>query len=134
MKNFYKHFWQLVFLSVCIFCNSKVSAQSACKRGRGLNAGAINAGVLSTGNSGTGANIDVVYQRCNWTANPDDANKTLKGNITTYFKTIAANVSTINFDFNNNSFNNDSLKVIYHGAACSFSFPTTGEDVLNINL
>ncbi len=131
-----KYYFKSTFLISIILVNAFfLAAQSnSCKRGRGLNAGAINAGVLSTGNSGTGANIDVVYQRCNWTANPDDATKTLKGNITTYFKTIATNVSTINFDFNNTSFNNDSLKVFYHGAACNFSFPATGEDVLNINL
>lgn len=102
---------------------------------RGSTFGNIGATPLSTGNSGTGANIDVVYHRCNWTADPDDATKTLKGNVTTYFKTIANNVSSISFDFNNTSFNNDSLIVLYHGTACSFSFPLSGNlDVLIIAL
>jgi len=93
------------------------------------------AGVLSTGNSGTGDNINVTYHRCNWTADPDDATKTLTGNVTTYFKTIVANVTVISFDFNNNSFNNDSLKVYYHGTICTASFSTSGNfDVLNITL
>ena len=102
---------------------------------RGGSFGNIGASTLSTGYSGTGANIDVVYHRCNWTANPDDATKTLKGTVTTYFKTIAANVNTIDFDFNNTSFNNDSLIVLYHGIACNFSFPVSGNvDVLTIDL
>lgn len=100
----------------------------------GLNGG-INAGTTSTGNSGTGSNINVVYHRCNWTANPNDATKTLTGNVTTYFTTIVNNVSTINFDFNETSFNNASLQVLYHGNNCSFSFPSSGNvDILNITL
>jgi aminopeptidase N len=102
--------------------------------GIGLNGG-TNAGVTSTGNSGTGSNINVTYHRCNWTADPDDATKTLIGSVTTYFKTTVTNVATISFDFNNASFNNASLTVLYHGSNCSFSFPTTGNtDVLNISL
>ena len=54
----------------------------------------------STGNSGTGANIDVVYYRCDWTIDPS-VSKTIAGTVTTYFKTIAANVSQISFDLNN---------------------------------
>lgn len=102
---------------------------------RGFGNSGTGTGTLSTGNSGTGANIDVVYHRCNWTANPDDLSKTLTGSITTYFKTLAANVAAINFDFNKTSFNNASLSVQYHGSNCSFSFPSTGnQDVLNIQL
>ena len=92
-------------------------------------------GILSTGNTGTGANIDVTYHRCNWTADPDDVTKTLTGRVTTYFKTTATNVSNISFDFNNTSFNNDSLQVLYHGTICNFSFPSSGNfDILNITL
>ncbi len=104
------------------------------KDGVGLN-GSINAGVTSTGNSGTGSNINVTYHRCNWTADPDDATKTLTGSVTTYFKTTLTNVASISFDFNNTSFNNASLSVLYHGSNCSFSFPSNGNvDVLNITL
>jgi hypothetical protein len=95
----------------------------------------IGLGTLSTGNTGTGDNVNITYHRCNWTADPDDATKTLKGNVTTYFKTIIANLDAISFDFNSTSFNNDSLKVYYHGTVCNVSFPTTGNfDILNITL
>lgn len=91
--------------------------------------------MLSSGNSGTGSNINVIYHRCTWTANPDDATKTLTGVVTTYFKTIANNVSTISFDFNNASFNNSNLVVTYHNLNCNKSFPLTGNiDILNIQL
>ena len=100
-----------------------------------MNPGIISATTLSTGNTGTGSNINVVYHRCNWIANPDDATKTLKGSVTTHFVTTEPNVTSISFDFNNTSFNNDSLKVYYHGSICNISFPASGyTDILNINL
>ena len=111
------------------------AAQSACKRGRNLNLGTIGVSTLSTGNTGTGNNINVIYHRCNWTTSPDDATKTLKGSVTTHFITTEPNVTSISFDFNSTSFNNDSLRVNYHGSICNFSFPTSGyTDILNINL
>lgn len=91
--------------------------------------------VESTGNSGTGANINVIYQRCKWAANPDDATRTLTGDITIIFKTIATNVNTLTIDFNKASYNNAFLIVNYHGSNCTFSFPTTGNvDVLQVSL
>lgn len=88
----------------------------------------------STGQSGTGANINVVYQRCNWTIDPRSG-KNISGTVTTYFKTTQANVSAINFDLNKTSFNNGSLVVTYHGTACSKSFPASGAvNILNITL
>lgn len=91
--------------------------------------------MLSTGNSGTGSNINVLYHRCTWTANPDDATKTLTGIVTTYFKTVANNVNTISFDLNNASFNNSDLIIKYHNLNCNKSFPLTGNiDILNIQL
>lgn len=54
----------------------------------------------TTGFSGTGANIDVKYYRCNWRINPDSAAKGIKGHVVTYFQTIAANVTSISFDIN----------------------------------
>jgi len=123
-----------VFISTKLFSQTDNEGSYYHKDIFGLN-GSINAGVTSTGNSGTGANINVVYHRCNWIANPDDATKTLTGNITTYFTTTVNNVSTISFDFNETSFNNASLQVLYHGSNCSFSFPSSGNiDVLNITL
>lgn len=92
-------------------------------------------GLFSTGSTGTGANIDVNYQRCEWTADPDDATKTLTGKITTYLSTVSSNVSTINFDFNKTSFNNAFLNISYHGIICLFNFPSSGNtNILNITL
>ncbi len=88
----------------------------------------------STGNSGTGANINVVYHRCDWTISPN-VSKNISGTVTTYFKTIAANVSVLTFDFNKTSFNNGSLAVTYHGTPCTTSFPGSGAiDTITINL
>ncbi|HRI23244.1 MAG TPA: M1 family aminopeptidase [Ferruginibacter sp.] len=88
----------------------------------------------TTGNSGTGINIDVVYTRCDWNMNPT-ASKVVAGTITTYFKTITANVNTLSFDLNKTSFNNGSLIVTYHGSNCTKSFPASGNvNILNITL
>lgn len=51
----------------------------------------------STGTSGTGANIDVIYHKVYWRINPDST-KYIKGWVQTNFKTIQANVSTITMD------------------------------------
>ena len=67
---------------------------------------AVNA---TTGYSGTGSNIDVVYHRCNWTVQNPNVGKNLSGVVTTYFKTTAANVSSISFDLNSTSFTNNSF-------------------------
>ena len=72
----------------------------------------------STGQSGTGANIDVIYHRIWWRINPDSS-KGIKGNVTTYFKTIASNVSSITMDLRQSAFNNASLIVTYHGTNCT---------------
>jgi len=69
-----------------------------------------------TGQSGTGANIDVVYQRINWTVDPRAASNTITGSVLVMFKTIVSNVSTITLDLNSTSFNNGSLVVTYHGS------------------
>ncbi len=52
----------------------------------------------STGTSGTGANIDVIYHKIYWRINPDSAIKYIKGSVQTNFKTIQNNVSSISFD------------------------------------
>lgn len=88
----------------------------------------------STGQSGTGANMNVVYHRCDWTIDPRSG-KNISGTVTTYFKTTQANVSSISFDLNKTSFNNGSLVVTYHGTACTKSFPSSGSvNILNITL
>jgi hypothetical protein len=84
----------------------------------------------TSGYSGTGANIDVTYYRCEWRINPDSASKGIKGSVTTYFVTKAAGVASISLDLNKASFNNASLSVFYHGASRPFSFPSSG----NVNV
>ncbi len=54
----------------------------------------------TTGTSGTGANIDVLYHKIFWRINPDSAVKYIKGYVQTNFKTTSANVTSINFDLN----------------------------------
>ena len=83
----------------------------------------------TTGYSGTGANIDVTYHRCNWHIDPNAA-KNIAGSVTTYFVTKVASVSQIKFDLNKASFDNGSLDVTYHGSSIAYSFPTTG----NVNI
>ena len=88
----------------------------------------------STGNSGTGANIDVKYHRFEWYLNPDGA-KNIQGSVTTYFVTTQNNVKTINFDLNKTSFNNSNLVVKYHGNTITHNFPASGNvNILNITL
>ena len=88
---------------------------------------------LSTGFSGTGANIDVTYHRVNWTVDPN-AGSNITGTITTFFKTIQPNVAVISFDLVKQSFQN-SVTALYHGINCSVSFPSSGNtDVLTIQL
>jgi aminopeptidase N len=94
-----------------------------------------NSNTESTGYSLTGSNIDVVYHRLNFTANPDDVTKTLTGLVTTYFKTIESNVATLSFDLNKTSFNNSNLIVTYHGQTCTINFPSSGNvNILQITL
>lgn len=60
----------------------------------------IEARPESSGNSGTGANVDIIYNKIYWRINPDSTVKYIKGYVQTNFKTITANVSTISFDLN----------------------------------
>lgn len=94
----------------------------------------------TTGNSGTGANIDVTYHRCEWRFHPDSPSavapaKYIKGKVITYFRTTQAGVSLISFDFNKSSFNNANLSVQYHGSSVGFSFPSSGAvNIITISL
>ncbi len=128
-----KLFFRFSFAVIVLLLSESVSFSQNNNEGNHYHTEGV--GILSTGNTGTGANINVVYHRCTWTASPDDASKTLTGTVTTYFKTIATNVSAISFDFNNASFNNSGLVVSYHNTNCNVSFPSTGNtDILNIQL
>ncbi len=92
----------LCYALLCPFLHSSVLAHDGhteCAHPRQILG---NLGVLSSGKSGTGANIDVVYHRFNWRINPDSSVKSIGGSVTTYFKTINSNVSTITFDLHNN--------------------------------
>lgn len=86
----------------------------------------------STGQSGTGGNMDVVYHRIWWRINPDSATKGITGVITTYFKTTSANVSTITFDLRKTAFDNANLVVTYHGTGCTKT--VSAANVLSITL
>lgn len=88
----------------------------------------------TSGNSGTGENIDVKYHRFDWILDPD-APKNIRGSVTTYFVTTQNNVKTVRFDLNKNAFDNRDLIVKYHGSAISHSFPSTGNvNILRIEL
>jgi hypothetical protein len=57
-----------------------------------------HAAARTSGGSGTGGNIDVVYHRATWRINPDTTVNYIKGDVAFYFKTTQPNVSTISFD------------------------------------
>lgn len=96
---------------------------------------ALHSTAQTSGYSGTGANMDVTYYRCEWRINPDSASKGIKGTVTIYFNTVTDNVTQLSVDLNKTSFNNASLSVSYHGAAATFSFPSSGnQHILRINL
>jgi hypothetical protein len=86
--------------------------------------GPIAGGPNSAGFSGTGSNIDVVYHRIWWRLNPDSASKGIKGIVTTYFKTLSANVSVISFDLNSSAFSLANVTATYHGSACTRTLTT----------
>jgi hypothetical protein len=96
------------------------------------NLAAVPEGAEFTGQSGTGANIDVVYHRVDWTIDPRTATNIITGTVVTYFKTIAPNVSTITLDLNSTSFNNASLVVTYHGS--TIAGRTCSANILSIPL
>lgn len=83
------------------------------------------------GFSGTGANIDVVYHRINWTINPNSPSKTITGKVVTYFKTFGTPVSTIKFDLNSTSFPTANVTATYHGTGCT---RTCSSNILTITL
>jgi len=135
MKNRYA-FMALLSLLVCQLTFAQDTETYHRRSGGHSNNNIVNPGEQSsTGNSGTGGNMNVIYQRCDWTINPADASKNISGTVTTYFLTTTTNVNSITFDLNKSSFNNASLVVRYHGTVCATSFPTTGNvDILTITL
>ena len=87
--------------------------------------------VLSTGNSGTGSNIDVYHHTCYWRINPDSTIKYIKGYVLTNFTTIQNNVSSISFDMNN-VLNVDSI--IYHRQRLVSGAYTQNNNIITIQL
>lgn len=88
----------------------------------------------TSGQSGTGANMDIKHHRFEWSINPDQS-KRISGNVTTWFVTTEDNVNSLSFDFYKSSFDNSNLVVKYHGNTVTHSFPSSGnENVLNISL
>ena len=83
-----------------------------------------------SGYSGTGANMNVVYQRINWNIDPTDVSKNISGSVTTHFRTLVANVSTLTFDLNQ-VFNNAATIATFHGITCT---RTLSLNILTITL
>ena len=67
----------------------------------------------SAKNRGSGANINVVYYRCNFTID-SGTSKNISGTVATYFKTTAVHVSVISFDLNNLLFGSPVTKYSYN--------------------
>jgi len=79
-----------------------------------------NTQAQTTGYSGTGANINVVYHRAEWTITPD-ATKNITGTVTTYFETTQSSVIKITFDLNDAH----TFSASYHGSSISTARPST---------
>ncbi len=93
-----------LFACIIIFSSEKIFAQTIPAQASHYRIGSITNNLLrptenqSTGTSGTGANINVLYHKIYWRINPDSAVKYIKGSVQTNFKTIQSNVSSISFD------------------------------------
>ena len=84
----------------------------------------------SSGTSGTGANIDVLYHKIYWRINPDSA-KYIKGSVQTNFKTIQTNVSSISFDLRSGIVVDS---VIFRNSQLPTGNITYTSNIVNINL
>jgi hypothetical protein len=91
----------LVLTTLFIFLGNQLFAQSLERKhynfARSANTSTADIAARSSGTSGTGANIDVIYHNIFWRINPDSV-KYIRGIVKTSFKTTVANVSTITFD------------------------------------
>lgn len=93
----------IIILMLFIFFGNYANAQSPTRSqyNHGYSSVSTAAVQRSTGTSGTGANIDVIYHKIFWRINPDSTVKYIKGYVQTNFKTTSANVTSISFDLNN---------------------------------
>ncbi|HYH16882.1 MAG TPA: M1 family aminopeptidase [Flavisolibacter sp.] len=127
MKTYYSPF------TLCIICLlafvSLLPAQKADKPYYHTSETSL-ARVSTSGFSGTGSNIDVVYHRAEWRINPDSSAKAISGSVTTYFVTTVANVTRITFDLRKSAFDNVNLKVKYKGAV----LPATSRSISTSNI
>ena len=89
-------------LFIYFFISNQVAAQSPLRSQyiHSSPGASLNLFERTSGTSGTGANIDVLYHKIFWRINPDSSVKYIKGYVQTNFKTTSANVSSINFDLN----------------------------------
>ena len=94
----------LLCLAFIVLSGNQILAQSVERPAPAHNAPRLRPTVpfaeRSSGTSGTGANIDVIYHKIFWRINPDSAVKYIKGYVQTNFKTTQANVSSVSFDLN----------------------------------
>jgi hypothetical protein len=88
---------RILLLAGIICIASQLTAQEQPYYHRAGNSGAASMSPETSGTSGTGANINVLYHKIYWRINPDST-KYIKGSVQTNFKTIQAAVSTITFD------------------------------------
>ncbi|MES2850874.1 MAG: M1 family aminopeptidase [Bacteroidota bacterium] len=124
-------FLLLCFINAALFAQEKFEIHA--RPSSAMRTGQNNSTPLSTGNSDTGNNIDVIYHRANWTVDPNSS-AAISGVVTTHFKVLVPNVTTISFDLIKSSFEN-TVEVKYHGISCVTFFPSSGNvNVLNITL
>jgi aminopeptidase N len=64
--------------------------------------------------------FDVIYQRCEWTIDPNITPATISGTITFYFKTIKDTLQELVFDLKNNNGKMVVNSVMYQGNSVSF--------------
>ncbi len=123
------------------FLSLTINAQSDGKfanASRGVEAGSADDNQNGfTGQSGTGANIDVIYHKIFWRLNPDSGSviapiKYIRGSVQTNFKTITTNVSSITFDLRS-SLVIDSIKFRTSKFIGSPNFTRSG-NIVTLNL
>ena len=108
-------FFLLLLVSSFLFADANLKAQGgnyhhALRGGAATRNGASTtsaSSTLSTGHSGTGSNIDVIYHKIFWRLNPDSINpstsasvKAIGGYVQFNFKTVMDTVNKISFDLN----------------------------------
>jgi hypothetical protein len=87
----------------------------------------------SSGTSGTGANIDVIYHKIFWRLNPDTSiGKYIRGSVQFNFKTTVASVTTITFDLRSVLFL-DSIRFRSSKFTLGSGYTRTG-DIVTVNL